>query len=122
MFVRVVMQLADRPVGKRQAHIRGPLLGHLDEALELKRTQLRGTTGRVGRTFKASKPGPVEFGQTAIGGVLGATHLARGGQHAHPAADQPDQLVALGHPLGQLAIVQFGFKHLFLAAPEAAQL
>lgn len=116
------MQLADRPVGERQAHICRPFLGHLDEALELKRTQLRGPAGRVGRTFKAPKPRPVEFGQTAVGGILGATDLARGGQHAQPAADQPDQLVTLGHPLRQLAIVQLGFEHLFLAAPEAAQL
>jgi hypothetical protein len=48
--------------------------------------------------------------------------LARGCQHAQPTADQPNQTVALGHPLGQLAIVQLGFEHLFLAAPEAAQL
>lgn len=122
MLARVIMQLADRPVGERQAHICRPRLGHLDEALELKRTQLRGPAGRVGRAFKASKPGSVEFGQTAVGGVLGTTQLARSGQHAHPAADQPDQLVALGHPLRQLAIVHLGFEHLFLAAPEAAQL
>lgn len=122
MFARIIMQLVDRPIGKRQAHIRRPLLGQLGNALELKRAQLRRSTSRVGRAFKESKPRMVVFGQAAIGSVFGATHLARGGQHAQSAADQPDQLVALGDPLWQLAIVQLGFEHLFLAAPEAAQL
>jgi hypothetical protein len=122
MFAQVVVQFTDRPVGERQAHIRRPLLGQLADALQVQRTELRRSASRVRGALKSPKARLIEFSQAAVSCVLSTAHLARGGQYTHPVADQSNQFVALGHPLRQLALVQFGFQHLFLAAPEAAQL
>jgi hypothetical protein len=108
VFGEIGVQLADGPVGKRQPDVGRPFLGNLRDALQLLGADLRWATSRIGRALKVAKARLVELSHAAVSGVLVATHLACRGQDTQAVANQPDQLVALRHPLRQLAVMHFG--------------
>src|SRR5579859_4794992 len=82
---------------------------------------LRGPARWVGRALEITETGSVEFRYATISRVLGAAHLTGGGQDAQPVANQPDQLITLRHPAGQLAVMHFDGQLSFFAAMKAAQ-